>query len=328
MDLDRRAFAELVLGLGVSVMPASAAFAAAAPAARPLPYPQRVVTLISHSSPGSGSDIFLREMIRFLPRYIAANFIVENLDGGSGARAMLRVANARPDGSVLYATTPTLVMTSLLSKPAKTYRDVQPVVNLFTDSELVYTRVDSPLKTLTDAVEKAKTARGRWGASNPASLERQSLEHLKLVAKVNAAVVSHDGGSDMMINVLNGTLDLGVGETEEIRAQLEAKKVKLLATFNAERLSSYPDVPTAKELGYDVVHQKFRGLAGPKGMPAEILRTWEEASKRLLADPEYKVVYERAILVPNFMAHEEYTAYIGQFAAETETYLKSVGVIR
>jgi putative tricarboxylic transport membrane protein len=328
MELERRAFVELMLGLGASAMPATRAFAAAAPATRPLPYPQRVVTLISHSSPGSGSDIFLREMIRFLPRYIAANFIVENLDGGSGARAMLRVANARPDGSVLYATTPTLVMTSLLSKPAKTYRDVQPVVNLFTDSELVYTRIDSPLKTLTDAVEKAKTTRGRWGASNPASLERQSLEHLKLVAKVNAAVVSHDGGADMMINVLNGTLDLGVGETEEIRAQLEAKKVKLLATFNAERLSSYPDVPTAKELGYDVVHQKFRGLAGPKGMPAEILRTWEEAAKRLLADPEYKAVYERAILVPNFMPHEEYTAYIGQFAAETETYLKSVGVIR
>jgi putative tricarboxylic transport membrane protein len=328
MDLDRRAFAGLTLGLAASALPASAALAAAAPAARPTPYPQRVVTLISHSSPGSGSDIFLREMIRFLPRYIQANFIVENLDGGSGARAMLRVANARPDGSVLYATTPTLVMTSLLSKPAKTYRDLQPVVNLFTDSELVYTRIDSPLKTLADAVERAKTTRGRWGASNPASLERQSLEQLKLVTKVNAAVVSHEGGSDMMINVLNGTLDLGVGETEEIRGQLDAKKVKLLATFNAERLSSYPDVPTAKELGFDVVHQKFRGLAGPKGTPPEILKIWEDAAQRMLADPEYKEVYERAILVPDYMPHDAYTAYINKFAADTETYLKSVGVIR
>ena len=147
-------------------------------------------------------------------------------------------------------------------------------------------------------------------------------------AKVNAAIVSHNGGSAMMINVLNGTLDMGVGETEEIRAQLEGKKVRILATFNAERMKAYPEVPTVKELGYDVTLQKFRGLAAPKGLPPEIIKIWEDVAQRLLADPEYKKLYEEEVLVPNYIPHATYSAFVQDFATKTESYLKSTGVIK
>ena len=109
-----------------------------------VPYPQRIVTLVTHSSPGSGSDVFLRELVKYLHKYINANFIVENDGGGSGAKAMSRVAIAKPDGGTFYAATPTYILTSLLSKPSKTYRDLEPVVNFFTDAGFVYARADGP----------------------------------------------------------------------------------------------------------------------------------------------------------------------------------------
>jgi putative tricarboxylic transport membrane protein len=238
------------------------------------------------------------------------------------------VAAAKPDGSMFYATTPTYILTSLLSKPANTYRDLDPMVNFFTDSGFAYTRADSSYKTLKDVIDHARTGRSRWGVSNPASLERQAAEQLKLAAKVNAAVVSHDGGSDMMINVLNGTLDMGLGEIEEIRAQLEGRKLRLLATFNDVRMEGYPGVPTVKELGYDVVLVKFRGLAAPKGLPAAILKIWDDAAQKILADPEYKKSYVAENLVPHFLAHDQYRPFIAQFAANTSNFLKSAGVIR
>jgi tripartite-type tricarboxylate transporter receptor subunit TctC len=312
----------------VAAIFAATAAPAFAQAPKPMPYPVRVVILVTHSSPGAGSDVMLREMIKYLQRYIATNFIVENIDGGSGAKAVSRVAAAKPDGSVLYATTPTYILTSLMSRPANTYKDLEPVVNFFTDSEMVYTRVESPYKTLNDVLDRARKARGRWGASNPASLERESLEELKIAAKVNAAVVSHNGGADMMINVLNGTLDMGVGETEEIRAQLDGRKIRLLATFNAARMTAYPEVPTVKELGYDVTLQKFRGIAGPKGLPPDVVKIWNEAAKLMLADPEYKKLYEEEVLVPNYIPHDQYGLFITDFATKTEAYLKSTGVIK
>ena len=299
-----------------------------APASAPLRYPHRVVTVVTHSSPGAGSDVLLREMLKYLQRYIGATFIVENDEGGSGAKAVARVSAARPDGSMLYATSPTYILTSLLSRPARTYRDLEPLVNFFNDSEILYTRSNGPYKTLEDVMNRARASRGRWGAANPASQERQAGEQLKRAANVKAAVVSHEGGGDLMINVLNGTLDMGVGEVQEIRSQLGANRVTMLATFNPERMPAYPTIPTVKELGYDVTVVKFRGLAGPKGLPAEIIRIWEQAAQRILADPEYKASYLRDNLAPNYLAHDEYGKFIEKFAADTTAYFKSTGIIR
>lgn len=296
--------------------------------AAPMAYPHKVVTLITHSSPGGGSDVFLREMSKHLGRYIDASFVVENVQGGSGARAISRLATARPDGSVFYATTPTYIFTSLLSKPQHSFRDVQPLVNVFSDAEVAYTRADGPFKTLADVIAHAKEKRGRWGAANPASLERQAAERLKAAAGVNAAIVSHEGGGDLMINVLNGTLDIGVGEIPELRAQLEAKKVRLLAVFNAQRLPTQPDIPTVKESGFDVVVQKFRGLAGPKGLPADVIGIWEKAIPQLLADAEYRRIYAAESLVPDFIPQAAYATFINDFAQSSETFFRETGVIK
>lgn len=317
------------LAIAAAVAASLSAWPASNAAAQtPVDYPHKVVTLVTHSSPGGGSDVFLREMAKYLSRYVKATFIVENVQGGSGARAVSRVATAPADGSVFYATTPTYVYTSLLSKLQHGYKDLEPVANFFTDSEVVYTRADGPFKTLKDAVEKARTSRGRWGAANPASLERQAAEQLKKAAGVSPAVVSHEGGGDLMINVLNGTLDIGIGEIPEIRPQLEGGKIRLLATFNPQRIEAYPDVPTVKEVGYAVVLEKFRGLAGPKGLPPEITKVWDEVVPKLLADPEYQKVYRADSLVANVIAHDKYQGFIQNFGATTEAFLKESGTLK
>jgi putative tricarboxylic transport membrane protein len=320
--ITRRTFSQIAaagLALPVSVTSATAA---------PETYPHRVVTLITHSSPGGGSDVFLREMSRHLVKYINATFVIENVQGGSGARALSKLATSRPDGSVFYATTPTYIFTSLLSKPQHTFRNVQPLVNVFSDAEVVFTRADGPFKTLADVIAHAKEKRGRWGAANPASLERQAAERLRRATGVNAAVVSHEGGGDMMINVLNGTLEMGVGEIQELRSQLESKRVRLLAVFNPQRLAAFPDVPTVKEAGFDVVVRKFRGLAGPQGLPAEIIAIWERAVQGLLNDPEYKAVYGAESLVADFMPLAAYESFVNAFAADAESFFRETGVIK
>ena len=291
-------------------------------------YPVDTVTLITHSSPGGGSDVFLREMSKYLAPILGANIVVENVRGGSGAKAMADLANAPADGSRFYATTPTFIYTSLLSEPEYKYSDLQPLVNFFIDPEVIYTVSSSPYQTLEDVIAAAKADRGRWGAANPASLERQALEQLKAAAGVEAAIVTHEGGGDLMINVLNGTLHIGVGEVQELQSQLEAGEIRLLATFSGARLDNYPDLPTVQELGYDVVVRKFRGLASPKGVPDDVIAAWEKAAQAVLALPEYKKAYEANNLRAEFIPQAEYVEFINNFAAETESFLKESGVIQ
>jgi len=296
--------------------------------AEPAAYPHKVVTLVTHSSPGGGSDVFLREMSKYLSKYIGATFIIENVQGGSGAKAIARVASAPANGSVFYATTPTYIYTSLLSQPTNTYKDLDPLVNFFADSEVIYTRADGPFKTLAEVIDHARKTRGRWGAATPASLERQAAEQLKRAAGVNAAIVTHEGGGDLMLNTLNGTLDIGIGEIQELRSQLDANKIRLLATFNPQRIPDKPDVPTVRESGFDVALVKFRGLAGPKGIPADVTAVWDNAVQKVLADPDYKKAYSAEVLVPNFIAHKDYPAFVNDFAARTEAFLKETGAIK
>ena len=116
-------------------------------------YPQKTVTVVTHSSVGGGSDVFLRELVKYLAPALGANVIVENVTGGSGANAMARLKSAPADGSIFYATTPTFIYTSLLSTPDATYKDLEPVVNVFTDPEVIYTAAGSPYKTLADVIE-------------------------------------------------------------------------------------------------------------------------------------------------------------------------------
>jgi tripartite-type tricarboxylate transporter receptor subunit TctC len=253
--------------------------------------------------------------------------VVENVRGGSGAAAMADMAQAPADGSRFYATTPTFIYTSLLSNPEYTYKDLEPLVNFFIDPEVIYTASNSEFQSLDDVITKAREGRGVWGAANPASLERQALEQLKTAAGVEAGIVSHEGGGDLMINVLNGTLDIGVGEVQELQGQLEAGEIRLLATFSNARLELLPDLPTVQELGYDVVVRKFRGLAGPKGLPADVIAAWEAAVQTVLASPEYRAVYEPNNLRAEFMPHDAYGEFIANFASETETFLRETGVI-
>jgi tripartite-type tricarboxylate transporter receptor subunit TctC len=300
----------------------------ASPGAIAQDYPVDTVTLITHSSPGGGSDVFLRELSRYLAQELGANIIVKNITGGSGARAIAQLAKAPPDGATFYATTPTFIYTSLLSTPEYGYQDVEPVVNLFTDPELIYTASDSPYKTLDDVLAKARNNRGTWGAANPASLERQALEQLKANTGVNAAVISHEGGGDLMINVLNGTLDIGVGEAQELNSQLEAGKLRLLATFSEQRLAQFPDIPTVQELGHGVVVRKFRGIAGPKGLSADIIMRWERAIEAVLENPDYQAIYQADNLRPDYLDHARYQLFINNFVMETESFLRDSGIIR
>ncbi len=291
-------------------------------------YPVDTVTLITHGSPGGGSDVFLREISRFLKDIVDTNFVVENVVGGSGAQAISRLAQGPNDGSLIYAAVPTYIFTSLLSKLEYGWDDTDALTNFFIDPQVLYTSSDSGFKTLQDVLDAAKEGRGVWGAPSPGSMERIVLEQLKKQTGVNATVVPTAGGGDTLINVLNGTFDVAVGEILEMQGQIASGKITMLASFTEERLERYPDLPTAKESGVDLVVSKFRGLASPPNLPKDVIAKWEEITKRLLEHPEYQKLYKEANLVPAYMGQEEYAKFLDDFATDTQEFLSAVGLIQ
>ena len=291
-------------------------------------YPHSRVTLVTHSSPGGGSDVFLRELARHLGPTLGVNFAVENVTGGSGAKAMALVARGKPDGSVFYATTPTYIQTTLLARPDVGYTAREPVAIVFEDPEVIFTRAEAPFRTLADVIEHARRSPGKahWGAANPASLERIALERIARKMNVKVPVVPHEGGGDLMINVLNGTLDIGVGEVEELKGQLQAGKVRILAVLSDKRMAQLPQVPTAREQGVDVVVRKFRGLAAPRGVAPEAVKALETGLRKVLAAPAYRKSYTDSNLVPVMLGHDEAVRFTNEVATDIALTFRELGI--
>jgi tripartite-type tricarboxylate transporter receptor subunit TctC len=308
-----------VLALGVAFGAGSAGAA---------DYPVDTVTLMTHSSPGGGTDVFLRELVKHLGPIMGVTFVVENVKGGGGTKAIAKLATSPADGSIFYGSTPSYINASLLSKPEFGYQDVDPVVNVFIDPQVLFVRKDSPYTNLTDIVNdaKARPAAVKFAVSTPASLDRQVIEQLKQIAGIDIITITHDGGGDVLLSVLNGTGDVGVGEIQELRGQIDAGEIRLITTYTKDRLSQYPDVPTAVEQGFDLVVNKFRGIVGPKGLPEEVVQAWVTGIQQVLADPEFKAWYEPGALVPVVMPQADYRGFVDRFAKEQEAFFVKYGI--
>ena len=313
----------------VTVALAASAILAAGPAAAQS-YPHDSVTLVTHSKAGGGTDVFLREMTKHLGKVMGTSFVVENVRGGSGAKAMAKLATSKPDGSIFYGTTPTFINTSLLSKPKYTYKDLEPVVNVFLDPQIVYVRKASPFNSLSEVVEAAKKAPGKvkFGVTTPGSLDRQVMEKLKALTGIEVPIITHDGGGELLISVLNGTVDLGIGEVQELRGQLDAGEVRIITTYTQDRLENFPDVKTAREQDIDLVVNKFRGIAAPKGLPANVVAAWEKGIQDVLEVPAFKQWYMESSLVGHYLSHAEYAKFVEEFAADQSAFFKTYGITK
>ncbi len=293
------------------------------------PYPHSLVTLVTDAKPGERDDLLLRDFAKFLGSAMGLTFEVKNIVGAGGATAMAYVAKAPPDGSVFYATTPTYIQTSIMSKPEIGYDALEPVVNVFQDPEVIFTRADSTSKTLKEAFDLARknSGKSKWGAGS-SPLERGALEQIARKENLKITVVPIADRASLMSNVLKGTFEIGIGEVHELESLLQAGKIRILATLTHNRLPMLPDVPTTQEQGVNVIVRKFRGLAGPRGIPSSAIVRIESGLTHVLETEAYRSAYSKSGLLPAYMVRAELNNFIADFASELTGSMKELGLIK
>ena len=292
-------------------------------------YPHPRVTLVTEAKPGERDDLLLRDLAKFLGLTMGVNFVVENMGDASGATAIAYVSKAPPDGSVFYATNPTYIQTSILSKPEIGYGALDPIANVFQDPEVIYTRADSPSKSLKEAFDLARKNSGKsqWGAGTSPQ-ERAALGRIARKENLKVSVVPNVDRADIITSVLNGTFDIAIGEVQELEALLQAGKIRVLAALTQSRLPFLPSVTTAHEQGVNVVIRKFRGLAGPKGIPQLTITRIEAGLARALETEDYRGAYSKSNLLPAFMGRIETGKFMADVASELTESMKELGVIK
>jgi putative tricarboxylic transport membrane protein len=293
-------------------------------------YPHDTVTLITSSGPGGGGDIFLRQLTRVLGPAWGIDFVVENVPGSGGAKAMQQIVDSPSDGTVFYGVSTQHIIVSILSDPPVTYEDMQPVVNVIYDAPVIYAPADFPFETLTDLIEHIRANPGtfKWGVGSAASGDRMAAEVIKKTQDLDFIVATHDSGGAQLVAVLGGSVEVGTGDAQEVAPHVESGDLRILAALTNERLPNYPDVMTAKEQGVQVVPTRFRGFVGHKDLPPDIIAAWEEAIKLVLQDPEYAAVVKGNDMIPAPLPHDEYDQVTNALAEESRGLFTELGIIQ
>jgi len=270
-------------------------------------WPDKKVELIWHSKAGSGGDIYLRALARFLEKKTGQTFIVNNVTGASGANAWNKVAKSKPDGYTILGVSSTIIASPILNKLNVNYQSFDHVARMFIDAVCIFVAADSPYKTLNDLIADAKKRPGEvtLAGGTAGNIEFVAARELMSQAGCKVAIIPFEGGGDGAVSVLGGHVSAGVGEYAEIASSSDGGKLRILATFN-KLLGK--NIPSVAEAGYpNVKVEKLRGIFVPKGTPKPVIDKLTDLLKQAMSDPEFKAYYTANNLIPAFVTGQEFT---------------------
>jgi putative tricarboxylic transport membrane protein len=317
-----------------SLQPVAAAFALAAALAPATSYaqafPSRPIEMVIHSNPGAGQDVFGRLVAEISARekLLPQPFTVVNRPGGSGAVASTFMKSKRGDPHYLLSLSSTIVL-ALANRPDSglgldTYT---PVALFGFDLQSVTVPIDSKYKTFKELVEAAKQSpdtvvNGIASATGTARFLQYQIEKL---TGAKFKYVSFKSGSDAMAAVMGKHVDLTMENVSEVLSGVEAKKLRILAVPAERRLAHLPDVPTLKELGYNIHVGGGRGLAMPAGVPKETLAVMEATAERVHKSAGWRDYAAKNMYENTYMNSAQLTQYLNNQSPAVGDFMQFIG---
>ena len=322
--LNRR---EVVLG---------SAAAAAALSASPLfaqTYPSRPITIINPFPPGGVSDVVTRPLAAALEPIVGQAVVIETKAGAAGAVGAQVAASAKPDGYTLLSHITSISGFSEVDmlfgrQPKFTRADFIPLARLVADPIVLIVNDQQPYKTLADLIDDAKrrpdqiiyASSGLYGGSHV-----PTVLFAKAVGGLQLRHLPTSGGGPAITAVLGNNAQFFLSPTAIALPQIHGGKVRPLALFGASRSKALPDVPTLKELGYDLEFYFWVGLFAPKGTPPEIVSYLRNALNKAAHAEQFTTALTRLGQELEYLDQPEFQKFWDADAKRVEEAIRQIG---
>ena len=294
------------------------------------PYPSRPISIVNPFPPGGIADLTGRPLAATFERLLKQPVVIVNKAGAAGAVGAQFASVAKPDGYTLLIALVSISSTpevdKLFGRPATYTRDqFVGIARLNADPPLL--AVNGPWKTLKELVDDAKKRPGEitFASSGPYGASHLPLEMFLQAAGLKMRHLPTTGGAPATTAVLGGHAQLWASPPALAAPHIEAGKMRALATWGATRLAAFPDVPTLKELGYDVEYYIWTGLFAPRGVPAGIVQTLRDATRRAVEDPEFRSAMEKAKTPIAYQDADEFKAFWDRDAQRIAAVIQFIG---
>jgi len=262
---------------------------AAAPRAIAAGWPERPITFVCPWPAGGTADLTMRALCTAASRHLGQNVVLENKAGASGMLGLKAMASARPDGYTIGQIPISVTRFSQLgSVQIDPMRDLAYLARTSGQTFGIAVRTESPFRTLKDLVAAAKASPGKvtYASSGIGGATHVGMEEFAAAAGVQFLHVPYKGGAPALQDTLGGQVD-ALADSSSWAPQVKAGKMRLLATWGEKRTQDFPDVPTLREQGWDVVVDAPNGVGAPRGLEPAIAAKLREALRAAVASPEF-----------------------------------------
>jgi tripartite-type tricarboxylate transporter receptor subunit TctC len=310
-----------------SVLQASAAAAVAAAmpglARAQQAFPNRTIRLICPWTAGGTTDIVMRSWAESASRILGQQVVIENKAGAGGTLGAVELANsAKPDGYTLAQLPHSVFRIPHMQKVQfDTTKDFTWIICMTGYTFGMVVRADSPIKDIKDLVAFAKAKPGEFTFGSPGvgTSPHLAVEEFAARAGVKLSHVPFKGVADGLQALIGGHT-MGHSDSTGWGPQVEAGRLRLLATYGSKRTKRWPNVPTLNELGYETVSDSPFGVCGPKNMDPAVVRTLHDAFRKVIEDPAVLQMLDKYDQPVIYMDTAGYTKFAQEtFVAEKGT---------
>lgn len=292
-------------------------------------YPTRRVEVISPYQTGGTTDILGRPFVEAMSKQLGQPFILVNRPGANGAIGVAATARAPADGYMLTFTTAVSIVVNPLvqANPGYTVDSLDHICQTFSNQMVIVVRPDSPLKSVADIIKAGKANPGKLSYANvgTGSIPHLAMFELSQVAGAEFNAIPFKGGGEVVAQVMGGHVDFATATLTSV----VKTPVRIVGLFGQQRNPGVPDVPTLRELGYNVAPSSLGGLSAPKGLPAAVKRKLEDACKIVAQGEMYanaaKNVYQPA---DYYAGGAEYTAALHEDVKVKGRLLGQLGMLK
>ena len=253
-------------------------------------YPSKPITLIVTWNAGGSTDVIARLLSEPLGKELGQPVAVANRAGGGGSLGTQAALDAPKDGYTVLATTSgNHILTPLKKDVGYKYDDFEPIGQLVAATVILAVKTDAPWNSLGELVTAVKADPGKYNfGAVPNGMPFLTLNGLVSGSGLDIVHIPQQGGAPGVAALLGGTVDMLPANAASVASNIKGGKLRGLAVFSAERDPAFPDIPTAREQGFDVLGSPFVGLAIAKGVPQNVLDRLRGALEKVANDPAFQ----------------------------------------
>jgi tripartite-type tricarboxylate transporter receptor subunit TctC len=305
----------------------SCLLAVAAATANAQTYPAKAVSFIVPFPPGGRTDLTARAVAQHLKNELGQPVVVVNKAGASGVLGAKEVAGAAPDGYTIGFFSTGFLTTQYTVPTPTSVKEYELIALINFDPAAIAASATKGWNTLAEVVgaAKAKPRALRVGI-NPGSSAHIFAAAFSDAAGIEVTYVPFKGGAERAAALAGGHIDLDFDIVAPMKAMRDAGKLRVLGIAAAERVALYPDLPTMREQGVNLVMHSWHGVFAPKGTASAILATLDAALGRVARQREFNEQMAAQLLGVRYMNRVEFARFFAEQDAQFRSIIEKLGL--